>query len=49
MKTQRAILHMLQGEYVSPGKIEYLYEQSQFIAQAFVHGDSLKVNNTFAN
>ncbi len=48
MKILHPIVHMLQGEYVSPEKIEYLYEQSQFIAQAFVHGDLLKVNNTFA-
>ena len=32
-----------QGEYVDCEKIENLYLQSQYVAQAFVRGDPLKV------
>ena len=34
---------IFQGEYVDCEKIENLYLQSQYVAQAFVHGNSLKV------
>lgn len=33
---------IFQGEYIVPEKIENAYAQSKFVAQAYVHGDSLK-------
>ena len=30
------------GEYVAPEKIEIVYARSSFVAQVFVHGESLK-------
>jgi len=33
---------LCQGQYISPDKIEKIFRRSPFIAQAFVHGDSLK-------
>jgi long-chain acyl-CoA synthetase len=32
----------LKGEYISPEKIENVYARSQFLAQVFIDGDSLK-------
>ena len=32
-----------QGEYIAPDKIENIYIKSPYVAQAFVHGYSLKV------
>uniref|UniRef100_A0A1I7X8E0 long-chain-fatty-acid--CoA ligase n=1 Tax=Heterorhabditis bacteriophora TaxID=37862 RepID=A0A1I7X8E0_HETBA len=32
----------IQGEYVAPEKIENIYVRSRFVAQSFVHGESLK-------
>ncbi len=34
-----------QGEYVAPEKIENIYIQSKYIAQAFVYGNGYKVKN----
>lgn len=34
----------LQGEYIAPEKIENILVQSPYVAQAFVHGDSLQVS-----
>jgi len=39
---RQTILKLAQGEYVDCEKIENLYLQSQYVAQAFVHGNSLK-------
>jgi len=36
------IFKLAQGEYVAPEKIELIYIRSKYIAQCFVHGESLK-------
>lgn len=36
------IFKMSQGEYIAPEKIESIYIKSQYVAQVFVHGESLK-------
>ena len=35
---------IMQGEYISPEKIENVYQRSPLVAQAFVYGDSLQPN-----
>ncbi|PAV66465.1 hypothetical protein WR25_22503 [Diploscapter pachys] len=39
---KKHILKLQQGEYVAPEKIENIYVRSQFVAQSFVYGESLK-------
>ena len=39
---KKQIFKLSQGEYVAPDKVENIYLQSNYIAQVFVHGDSLK-------
>ncbi|XP_046854706.1 long-chain-fatty-acid--CoA ligase 5-like isoform X2 [Xenia sp. Carnegie-2017] len=39
---KKCIFKLLQGEYISPDKIENVYIKCPFVAQAFVHGSSLK-------
>ncbi|KAE9554238.1 hypothetical protein FO519_002537 [Halicephalobus sp. NKZ332] len=39
---KKHIFKLAQGEYVAPEKIENIYGRSKFIAQSFVHGESLK-------
>lgn len=36
------IFKLSQGEYIVSEKLERVYEQSKYIAQMFVHGDSLR-------
>ncbi|CAG8445278.1 12976_t:CDS:2 [Acaulospora morrowiae] len=38
----RDFFKLSQGEYISPEKIEQVYEKHELVAQAFVHGDSLQ-------
>ncbi len=39
---KKALLKLAQGEYVSPERVENILIQSLAVANAFVHGDSLK-------
>ncbi|KAG7324463.1 hypothetical protein KOW79_012479 [Hemibagrus wyckioides] len=39
---KKHIFKLAQGEYIAPEKIENIYIQSEAVAQAFVHGDSLQ-------
>ena len=39
---KKHIFKLSQGEYIAPEKIENIYVNSQYVAQVFVHGDSLK-------
>lgn len=39
---KKPIFKVAQGEYVAPETLEEIYSKSNYIAQVFVHGDSLK-------
>lgn len=39
---KKHIFKLSQGEYIAPEKIENAYIKSQYVAQIFVHGESLK-------
>jgi len=39
---KKNIFKLSQGEYIVPEKLERAYEQSKYIAQVFIHGDSFK-------
>jgi long-chain acyl-CoA synthetase len=39
---KKHIFKLAQGEYVAPEKIENIYSRSKYVAQSFIHGESLK-------
>ena len=39
---KKNIFKLSQGEYIAPDKIESIYIKSQYVAQVFVYGDSIK-------
>ncbi|XP_050726596.1 long-chain-fatty-acid--CoA ligase 1-like isoform X2 [Eriocheir sinensis] len=39
---KKHIFKLSQGEYIAPEKVENIYVRSQYVAQVFVHGESLK-------
>lgn len=39
---KKNIFKLAQGEYISPERIENIYANNEFVAQAFVYGDSLQ-------
>ncbi|XP_021955219.1 long-chain-fatty-acid--CoA ligase 1 isoform X2 [Folsomia candida] len=39
---KKHIFKLSQGEYIAPEKLENIYSQSQYVAQVFVYGESLK-------